>query len=138
MFWRRDEQRKTAAAESMAALIREARGCGSDDPEPLGATVTTNADGDVLIRRRYRYVGQVQGVGFRWTSQHIAGSLGITGWVRNEDDGSVTLVLQGTQDQLGAFATKLAENLARYARYTVSDREDEPIVSSEKDFRVKY
>ena len=138
MFWRRDEQRKTAAAESLAALIREARGGGSEDPEPAGGAVTTNADGDVLLRRRYRYVGQVQGVGFRWTSQRVAKELGITGWVRNEDDGSVTLVLQGTQDQLGAFATKLANNLTSYARYTVSDRQDEPVVSGEKDFRVKY
>ena len=138
MFWRRDEQRKTAAAESLAALIREARGGGSDDPEPTGGAVTTNADGDVLLRRRYRYVGQVQGVGFRWTSQRVAKELGVTGWVRNEDDGSVTLVLQGTQDQLGAFATKLANNLTSYARYTVSDRQDEPVVSGEKDFRVRY
>ena len=95
--------------------------------------------GDGALRRtRYRFVGQVQGVGFRWTSSRIASGLGLTGWVRNEDDGSVTLVLQGSQDQLGAFASRLAETLARYARYTVADRVDEPPVASETDFRVRY
>ena len=58
--------------------------------------------------------------------------------MRNEDDGSVTLVLQGSQDQLGAFATRLAETLARYARYPVADRVDEPPIASETDFRVRY
>ncbi len=139
MFWRRDERRRAAAAESVADLIREARGGGSPDPEDAGAAKPAlDENGEPLLRRRYRYVGQVQGVGFRWTSQRIAGQLAITGWVRNEDDGSVTLVLQGTQAQLGAFATKLAENLARYARYTVADREDEPVVAGETSFKVRY
>ena len=135
MFWRREERRGAAAAESIADLIREARGGGSPDPEP---EAVVNESGEALIRRRYRYVGQVQGVGFRWTSQRIAMSLGVTGWVRNEDDGSVTLVLQGTQEQLGAFATKLAENLSHYARYTMADREDEPVDSRETKFSVRY
>ena len=108
MFWRRGERRQAAAAESIADLIREARGGGSPEPEPVAPT--TDADGNLILRRRYRYVGEVQGVGFRWTSQ----------------------------DQLGAFATRLAETLARYARYTVADRVDEPPVASETDFRVRY
>lgn len=136
MFWRREERRGAAAAESIADLIREARGGGSPDEAP--EEPPRDAEGRALIRRRYRYVGQVQGVGFRWTSQRIANALGIAGWVRNEDDGSVTLVLQGTQDQLGAFATKLAETLSRYARYTVAGREDEPVRAGETVFKVRY
>lgn len=136
MFWRRDERRRAAAAESIADLIFEARGGGSPDPAPVAPT--TDADGNLILRRRYQYVGEVQGVGFRWTSQRIAGALGLTGWVRNEDDGSVTLVLQGSQDQLGAFASRLAETLARYARYTLADRADEPPIAGETDFRVRY
>lgn len=139
MFWRRDERRRAAAAESVADLIREARGGGSPDPvDEHACAEVLDENGEALIRRRYRYVGQVQGVGFRWTSQRIAGTLGLAGWVRNEDDGSVTLVLQGTQGQLGAFATKLAENLSHYARYTVADREDEPVVAGETSFKVRY
>ena len=42
-----------------------------------------------------RYTGRVQGVGFRATARAIASSFAVTGWVRNESDGSVTLEIQG-------------------------------------------
>ena len=42
------------------------------------------------VRRRYSIEGQVQGVGFRYRARYAAQSLGLTGWVENEDDGSVT------------------------------------------------
>ena len=47
------------------------------------------------VRRRYSIEGQVQGVGFRYRARYAAQSLGLTGWVENEDDGSVTLEVQG-------------------------------------------
>ena len=52
MFWRRGERRQAAAAESIADLIREARGGGSPEPEPVAPT--TDADGNLILRRRYR------------------------------------------------------------------------------------
>ena len=47
------------------------------------------------MRRRYSIEGQVQGVGFRYRARYAAQSLELTGWVENEDDGSVTLEVQG-------------------------------------------
>ena len=95
--------------------------------------------GDGALRRtRYRFVGQVQGVGFRWTSSRIASGLGLTGWVRNEYDGSVTCVLQGTDAQIGAFFSQLADMMHWYARYAIDSREDEGVVAGERDFRVRY
>ena len=47
------------------------------------------------VRRRYRVSGRVQGVGFRYRARYAAGQLGLTGWVENEDDGTVTLEVQG-------------------------------------------
>ena len=38
------------------------------------------------VRRRYSIEGQVQGVGFRYRARYAAQSLGLTGWVENEDD----------------------------------------------------
>ena len=49
------------------------------------------------VRRRYSIEGQVQGVGFRYRARYAAQSLGLTGWVENEDDGSVTLEVQATR-----------------------------------------
>ncbi len=48
------------------------------------------------IRRRYVFSGMVQGVGFRWRARHAASLFGVTGWVRNELSGEVTMELQGS------------------------------------------
>ncbi len=45
-----------------------------------------------------RVSGRVQGVAFRWEAQHAAQKLGVTGWVRNEPDGSVTAHVEGESD----------------------------------------
>lgn len=44
---------------------------------------------------RIRVYGRVQGVGFRYYTLHTARILGITGYVRNEYDGSVEIVSTG-------------------------------------------
>ncbi len=44
--------------------------------------------------------GRVQGVSFRYYTCLEARKLGLTGWVRNEYDGSVTAVAEGPTDQL--------------------------------------
>ena len=50
-------------------------------------------------RRHYSIRGQVQGVGFRYRARYAAQTLDLTGWVENEDDGSVTLEVQGDPDK---------------------------------------
>ena len=95
-------------------------------------------DIDEPVRLALTFCGTVQGVGFRWTSSRIASGLGLTGWVRNEYDGSVTCVLQGTDAQIGAFFSQLADMMHRYARYAIDSREDEGVVAGERDFRVRY
>ena len=53
-----------------------------------------------MIRRRYQVYGRVQGVGFRYTVVQAANALGLTGWVRNERDGTVMTELQGTEEAM--------------------------------------
>lgn len=53
-----------------------------------------------LETNRVRVTGKVQGVGFRFSTVRRAHELGVTGWVRNEEDGSVEAVLQGSADQI--------------------------------------
>ena len=52
-----------------------------------------------LMRQRIVFFGWVQGVGFRWSMQ-AASRFGATGWVRNDPSGSVTMEIQGTQDEI--------------------------------------
>jgi acylphosphatase len=44
--------------------------------------------------------GIVQGVNFRWFTQRRAAELGLVGYVRNQPDGSVEFVAEGTRDAL--------------------------------------
>lgn len=49
-----------------------------------------------MVRKHYRFTGRVQGVGFRYRAKHAASGMCVTGWVRNEGDGSVEMEVQGT------------------------------------------
>jgi DNA ligase D-like protein (predicted 3'-phosphoesterase) len=49
--------------------------------------------------------GRVQGVGFRDATVRRARELGVLGWVRNEDDGSVRVHAEGDSDALRALET---------------------------------
>lgn len=44
--------------------------------------------------------GRVQGVFFRYKTKHEAGNLGLTGWVRNNSNGSVEILAEGNKDRL--------------------------------------
>ena len=44
--------------------------------------------------------GRVQGVSFRYYTQRTAQSLGLKGWVRNERDGGVAVVAEGSETEL--------------------------------------
>ena len=46
--------------------------------------------------------GNVQGVGFRYTAERVAIGRGLTGWVRNCDDGSFEAVCEGPEDAITA------------------------------------
>jgi acylphosphatase len=47
--------------------------------------------------------GQVQGVGFRWSTEREARIRDITGFVKNLSDGSVYIEVEGSREQLKAF-----------------------------------
>jgi acylphosphatase len=76
--------------------------------------------------RRYFVRGRVQGVGFRWFVEREAHLLGIAGWVRNNHDGSVEVLAQGTREQLSALHSRLRQG-PRAARVdTVEELEARP------------
>lgn len=50
-----------------------------------------------------KVTGRVQGVSFRWYAAQEAERLDVTGWVRNEPDGSVALHLEGEGEAVDAM-----------------------------------
>jgi acylphosphatase len=48
-----------------------------------------------VVRYRVLISGRVQGVNFRAACQRMAWQRGVTGWVRNLDDGRVEVVFEG-------------------------------------------
>ncbi len=88
-----------------------------------------------MIRRRIVFYGWVQGVGFRYRARHAADMVGATGWVRNEYDGSVTMEIQGTEEQIDAVI--LAVERGRYIRIENMDSRTIPLVQDERGFRTR-
>jgi len=56
---------------------------------------------------KVRITGRVQGVSFRVWTQREANALGLSGWVRNERDGSVSAVVSGPRDAVEAMLSRL-------------------------------
>lgn len=59
----------------------------------------------MMDKKRVRLIisGQVQGVFFRASTQQKAHELGLTGWVRNDQGGTVTAEAEGDTDKLDTF-----------------------------------
>ena len=53
-----------------------------------------------VIRRHYIFYGRVQGVGFRYRAYYAARENNVTGWVRNEYDGSVEMEAEGSPENI--------------------------------------
>jgi acylphosphatase len=68
------------------------------------------------ICQRVVFVGHVQGVGFRYTTKTIADQHGMTGWVRNQPDGSVEMLACGEREALKQFIDDLSTRMASYIR----------------------
>jgi acylphosphatase len=53
-----------------------------------------------MARRRVRARGRVQGVFFRAEARARAESLGVAGWIRNAEDGSIEAVFDGDREHV--------------------------------------
>lgn len=67
--------------------------------------------------------GRVQGVSFRYYAEERARELGVTGWVRNEPDGSVALHAEGADEAVDALIEWCSTGpaLARVGNVAVRD-----------------
>ncbi len=87
------------------------------------------------IRRAATVSGLVQGVSFRYHTERRARGLGLTGWVRNAEDGSVRLEVQGDPDGVESLLrwVETGPPAARVADVSVVELDPD---LDEGDFRV--
>ena len=88
-----------------------------------------------IIRKRIRFYGQVQGVGFRYRAKIAATSLDVTGWVHNEYDGSVSMEIQGTEAQIDKVI--LSVERGTYVRITNMYVKSIPVIDNERGFGTR-
>lgn len=87
-----------------------------------------------VIRKHMIFRGRVQGVGFRYTAKYLAQSLGLTGWVKNEWDGTVIMEVQGSEIMINKLLEGINRN--RFIDIDWIDSEEIP-VETEKCFSVR-
>jgi len=97
---------------------------------------TPNSAPTTVQARRFIVRGRVQGVGFRWFVEREAHILGIAGWVRNNHDGSVEVLAQGTRDQLSGLRSRLQQG-PRAARVDDVEENEAAPVAGLNAFRIE-
>lgn len=88
-----------------------------------------------MVRKWFRFIGRVQGVGFRYRAKYAAGGMCITGWVKNEWDGSVEMEAQGTEEAINRMLVMINSS-----DYIVIDKIESkliPLVEHENSFYVR-
>lgn len=62
-----------------------------------------------MTRFTVHFTGNVQGVGFRYTTCNVARSYAAAGYVKNLPDGSVELVIEGDAKELRALVNEVCK-----------------------------
>lgn len=92
---------------------------------------------DELDQRLWAKVsGRVQGVGFRYFAQTVAENLGLSGWVRNDSDGSVELEAQGLPEKLDQWVLNLQQGPCS-SRVEKVEHYRRPIVKNDRGFHIR-
>ena len=87
------------------------------------------------VRKHIVFYGRVQGVGFRYTAKYLARSLELTGWVKNDWDGTVTMEVQGREQLINKLLTGL--NHSRFISIEWMDTKEIPLEEA-RSLDVKY
>ena len=86
-----------------------------------------------MIRKHIIFSGNVQGVCFRYRAYHKARSIGLTGWVKNKQDGTVEMEVQGSEAMIDELIVFLDHQ--RYIRIDSLSAKTIPVLQ-ERDFYI--
>jgi acylphosphatase len=86
---------------------------------------------------KIKIYGRVQGVSFRYYTAEKAKQLGVKGWVRNEDDGTVCIEAEGEKAVLEQFLSWCRKG-SRWAKVDRLEQEWSDNLNNFDDFTIKY
>ena len=95
----------------MTSIFNQFFNKGKDDREPAEIEYINDKkiENDQITITAQIY-GRVQGVGFRFTTDQLAKELGVDGFVRNEEDGSVYVEASAKDEVMKSFIFELAKS----------------------------
>ena len=88
------------------------------------------------LRHEIVFHGNVQGVGFRFTTEQVASRHDITGWVQNLPDRTVRCVVEGEPGVIQAFLAEVHETMSGYI--VDSQQLQAPATGEFEGFKVRY
>ena len=90
----------------------------------------------MTIRKHIIFSGHVQGVGFRYRAKKAADLYRCTGWVRNDWNGTVTMEIQGTEEQIDQTIEAIQKG--RFIRIESMNTKTIPPDPEERSFREEW
>ena len=91
---------------------------------------------NTIVRKRLAIFGKVQGCGFRRRIRDMAEQVGVAGWVWNNQNGSVTAEMQGTEEQIKKIL-ELVENSSELIKIRKIDTVDIPVETGYSGFGIR-
>lgn len=82
------------------------------------------------------FIGEVQGVGFRYSTRRFASQYPVSGWVKNKPDGTVEMIAQGDR----SYIERLIWDIMNYFKHNIKDTAVEwrPVRESLSGFSITY
>ena len=119
--------KKTVTAKTVTTGASASVRSGNAESQAVRTTRVSSGSPNpsILVRSAFRITGKVQHVYFRKFTQQKAVELGIFGMVKNEDDGSVTGIIEGRIEKINELKYWLEFTGSPKSRINTADFEDQ-------------
>lgn len=81
--------------------------------------------------------GEVQGVGMRYWINQIARELNLTGWVKNEPDGTVSILAQGREEDLNKLILFI-KNKIDFTKIERLEEQRDEVKDQIRNFNIRF
>ena len=87
------------------------------------------------VRKRIKFYGRVQGVGFRYRAEKSASLYDIYGWIKNNDNGSVEMEAQGKEENIDKMIDLIKKG--NFIEVNAMEEKKIPLRDDEYGFTIK-